>query len=378
MADPKVKVLMSSLHPVGGIRTHLRYVFGLADFKDIEITLLAPGEDVAGYFAEHIPRSNFNVQTSSPDPKELIREIRKSLSRGRYDLLHSQGLRTGVAGEIARTGKGVPHMVTIHDVFFPATFSGIRGKLARFGLNIMLRQCDLIHAVGEDCGNNFREFMQFVRAERVRIVTNGIDTSRFSDSNPVDATAFFGIEENTFMFGFFGRFMAQKGFRTIVDAVELMVRAGPTRPFRVVTFGWGGFVREDYQYLQDKGLGAYFLQHPGTDEAERWMKSMDVVLMPSRWEALPLVAMEALVGGVPIIGTNCLGSREVFAGSPAVVIPPGNPNALAAAMSDMLGSNRIKEFREYVPNAIDRFDVSRCAAGIRYLYDELVSRGAAT
>ena len=373
-----MRVLMSSLHPVGGIRTYLRYVFGQANFADVEITLLAPGEDVPGYFSEYMPRDRFVVETVSLDRRDLARAIRKRLSRGKYDLLHSHGLRTGVAGEIARTGKDVPHLVTIHDVFLPSMFHGARGKAARFGLNIILRRCDLIHTVSEDCGINFREFMPHVREERVRVVANGIDTSRFSDAIPIDARKYFGVDDATFMFGFFGRFMAQKGFRTIVDAVERIDRSGPTRAFRVVTFGWGGFIREDYQYLQDKGLGHYFVQHPGTDEPERWMKAMDAVLMPSRWEACGLVGMEALAAGVPIIGANCLGLREVFAGSPAMVITPGNPGDLAAAMSDMFGTNRKQEFRSYAPTAMDRFDVSKCAAGIRSLYDELGSRGTAS
>ena len=368
---------MSSLHPVGGIRTYLRYVFGLANFEDIEITLLAPGEDVPGYFAEYIPRDNFNVQTTSPDPKKLVRDIRKTLSRGRYDLLHSHGLRTGVACEIARTGKDVPHMVTIHDVFLPSMFHGAVGTAARLGLNILLRRCDLIQAVSEDCGTNFREFMPHVRGERVHVVANGIDTSRFSDAVPVNAKEYFSFDDSTFVFGFFGRFMAQKGFRTIVDAVELIARTEPATSFRVVTFGWGGFVREDYQYLKDKGLGDYFVQHPGTDEPERWIKAMDALLMPSRWEACGLVGMEALVAGVPIIGANCLGLREVFAGSPAVVVAPGNRGDLAAAMRHILESNPRREFSRYVPTAIDRFDVSKCATGIRALYDELVSRSTA-
>lgn len=365
---------MSSLHPVGGIRTYLRYVFGLANFEDIEITLLAPGEDVPGYFAEYIPRDNFNVQTTSPDPKKLVRDIRKTLSRGRYDLLHSHGLRTGVACEIARTGKDVPHMVTIHDVFLPSMFHGAVGTAARLGLNILLRRCDLIQAVSEDCGTNFREFMPHVRGERVHVVANGIDTSRFSDAVPVNAKEYFSFDDSTFVFGFFGRFMAQKGFRTIVDAVELIARNDSVAPFRVVTFGWGGFIREDYQYVQDKGLARYFVQHPGTDESERWIKAMDAVLMPSRWEACGLVGMEALVAGVPIIGTNCLGLREVLADSPAVVIAPMDAIELARAMSDLIRSDRKQEFREYVSIAVNRFDVGKCALGIRSLYSELAAK----
>src|SRR5690554_2465732 len=113
------------------------------------------------------------------------------------------------------------------------------------------------------------------------------------------------LMSNAFKFGFLGRFMAQKGFRVLVDAVELIVKNDRSkRPFLIETFGWGGFIREDYNYIREKGLSEYFHQFPETNEVASVIKSLDAVIMPSRWEACGLLGMEVLTAGIPLIASN--------------------------------------------------------------------------
>jgi glycosyltransferase involved in cell wall biosynthesis len=213
--------------------------------------------------------------------------------------------------------------------------------------------------------------MPWVRKERVHAILNGIDTKRFADAVPVDARSELGLPEDTALIGFFGRFMAPKGFRTLVDAVEILVREDFPRPLRVVTFGWGGFIREDYRYLSSKGLDTCFIQRPHTDEPERWMKALDVVAMPSRSEACPLVAMEALAAGAPIVGTTCIGLREVLEGTPGRAVPPDNGQALARALREILLSPSQGETSSaYREEAVARFDVRASAFRLRQLYDK--------
>jgi glycosyltransferase involved in cell wall biosynthesis len=162
--------------------------------------------------------------------------------------------------------------------------------------------------------------------------------------------------------------MAQKGFRTLVDAVGILMREGMDRRLAILTFGWGGFIREDFQYVEERGLQNVFLQQPHTDEPERWMKGLDVIAMPSRWEACPLQPMEALAAGVPVVGTTCLGLREVLQGSPARMVTPGDAAGLAAALRDELETPRREQFEAYAPTAVERFAVDVCAERLRDLY----------
>ena len=103
------------------------------------------------------------------------------------------------------------------------------------------------------------------------------------------------------------------------------------------------------------------------------MKGMDVVAMPSRWEACGLLAMEALTAGVPIVGTNCIGLREVLSGSPARMVSPGDNEALAALLHEELEQPRHEEFRAYANIAARRFSAAGSAQTVRSLYEDLRS-----
>ena len=132
-------------------------------------------------------------------------------------------------------------------------------------------------------------------------------------------------------------------------------------------------MREDYQYVFGQGLGDYFIQLPRTDQPECWMKAIDVVAMPSRWEACGLLAMEALAAGRPIVASNCVGLREVLKDSPARLVPVGDPEKLAMALAEELVAPRDEQFIAFANQACERFNVSNSAAKLAELYEMLAA-----
>jgi glycosyltransferase involved in cell wall biosynthesis len=359
---------MAARFPVGGIRTFLRHVYAQPVFDECEITLLAPTDELGELVSRYVPAERMSVQDARGAPREFLGKIRATLKAGRFDLLHSHGLTTGVLGEVARTGTGTPHLTTVHDVFLPTTFKGFRGRAQQAGLNLVMRRCDAIHAVSVDCARNFCEYLPFVKQERVYGIVNGIDTDAILKAVPVDAHAELGLPSQTKLIGFFGRFMGQKGFRVLVDAVEILIQNTSIPAFRVVTFGWGGFIREDYQYLKDKGLGEYFIQQPRTDEPYQWMKAMDVVAMPSRWEACGLVAMEVLTAGTALVATNCIGLREILEDTPALISGVMDPSSLAHGIMRVLCDDIDDSFKMYQSEAAKRYSVISQASELFTLY----------
>ena len=174
--------------------------------------------------------------------------------------------------------------------------------------------------------------------------------------------------------GFFGRFMAQKGFRYLVDAIQLIVENKMTeRPPLVLTFDWGGYVREEYERIERMGLGDYFCMQQYTKDMPGMIKAMDIVAMPSLWESSGLLGMEALVSGVPIIGASCIGLREVLSDSPAVLVPPRDAEALAIAIADEINKPRKEEFEKFSSIAKERFSLNRPSSELKKLYDGLLS-----
>jgi glycosyltransferase involved in cell wall biosynthesis len=79
-------------------------------------------------------------------------------------------------------------------------------------------------------------------------------------------------------------------------------------------------------------------------DARAVVGAADMALLPSRWEGLPLVALEALAAGTPIVATAVRGIRELLTDSEnALLVPPGDPEALASAIRRLLADRSLAE-----------------------------------
>jgi glycosyltransferase involved in cell wall biosynthesis len=369
-----MRVLMSALHPEGGIRTFFRYIYGHPVYSDVSITLVAPDNGLSEFLGKFVPENRIQVVPAKTGKYALIRQLRNMAGSGKFDFIHSHGFSAGILTEISRTGLGIPHMMTGHDVFMQAQFKGLSGKFHYQLLSLLFRRMTAIHTVGEDARQNLLNFFPEISPDKVHGILNGVDTRYFRDGIPTNVKGQIGLGDEVPLIGFFGRFMGQKGFLLLVDAVGLirsnkMMRDVP----HVVTFGWNGFIREDYAYLGNKGLGDLFHQMEQSHEIPGMLKGVDLVVMPSRWEACPLLAMEALAAGVPIIGSDCIGLREVLTGSPASQFRTGDVHMFAEAIVDEFTRlpERKEKFMDYQPQAVERFDFDRTARSLVKVYTGL-------
>ncbi len=372
-----MRVLMSALHPEGGIRTYFRYIYGHPVFSDCRFSLVAPDRGLAEYLAEFLPDRRIEIVVAAKGRARFIRQVRGLARNGNYDLIHSHGFSAGILTELSRTGLALPHLMTAHDVFLPVQFEGVQGQLQHLMMSRLFRRMTAIHTVSEDARLNLLSFFPAIHSSQVRGILHGVDTHYFRDSIPSALRQKLGLGNDVPLIGFFGRFMGQKGFRLLVDAMESIVKDNllPVAP-HVTTFGWNGYIREDYEYLHRKGLGDYFHQHEQTSEVGSMLKAVDLVVMPSRWEACGLLAMEALAAGVPIVGSDCIGLREVLAGSPARSFRTGDHEALRDAMLMELSAldGRKQAFTEYQSQAVNRFHIDRPARELAALYNDLTVR----
>jgi len=372
-----MNVLMTALQPDGGIRTFFRYIYGHPAFDDCVFTLVAPDEGLSGYLSEHLPPGRIEVIPASDSKAVYIKQLRNYTKSGSFDLVHSHGFSAGLLLQAAITGLKTPHLMTGHDMFTTPLFSGFEGQLKRLVIGLILRKIPAIHAVTVDAKNNILEFFPSIPEARVHPILHGIDTKTFQRKNGYDVRADIGLSSNIPLIGFFGRFMSPKGFKVLVDAIDHINKRSITELTpHVVTFGWGGFIREDYAYLEALGLKDYFHQMPQTNNMAGALKGVDVVAMPSRWEACGLLAMEALSAGVPIVGSNCIGLREVLDGSPAQQVPVGNAPALADALLAEIKNldERREAFRAYQAEAVERFAIDHPARALAELYRQLCTK----
>jgi len=369
-----LNILLTALHPVGGIRTYFRYVYSEPVFKNVDITLLAPDEGLTDFLREHLPDNRITL-IPTPSKKEFFFTMNKLLKSGDFDIVHSHGFSAGILTYFALLFRKKIHLMTAHDVFTEYQFLGVKGKIKKLVMNFVFNRINYIHTVTRDANQNLLDFCPSINSKNLRFIAHGIDSERFSSAETRNLKSELSLDNKQFLVGFFGRFMGQKGFRILVKSIkkikdENLLSVTP----KVVTFGWGGFIREDYQYIDELGLSDYFIQMPNTNDMPAAIKGVDVVAMPSRWEACGLLGMEVLCCGTPLVATNCIGLREVVENSPAISINVDDYEALAHALVESLTSQQKEKSSLYMAQAAERFSVTDSALGMKDLYTELYQK----
>jgi glycosyltransferase involved in cell wall biosynthesis len=108
-----------------------------------------------------------------------------------------------------------------------------------------------------------------------------------------------------------------------------------------------------------------------TDDVASWYAAADVVVIPSRWEGMPFVALEAMASGRSVVGFDVAGLREAVTPGAGAVVPSGNIPALAAALTARLLASdaAAREGRLGRQHVLAEHNPARAAAALRRLYE---------
>jgi glycosyltransferase involved in cell wall biosynthesis len=365
-------------HPTGGIRTYLKYVYRHLPKSKYSIDVLALRTEESALIVPDVGGTTriFELPPQTT-PLGLLSAVVKRLVTGGYDLLHSHGLGAGAIAALANEPFGVPHVLTPHGVLSDDDFSGSTGRIKRRAMGALLGRADVIQSVGEEAERNLLRYMpRLARRTKLMVISHGIDVENFATVPRAGRVWRSRLtNDGGFLFGFVGRFLPEKGFEYLIDAVRLLAnRHDLPTVFRVAVIGDGGFVRERRAQIDSLGLSRYFNFVGFVDDVAPVLAALDALVIPSILEASSLIAMEALIMGCPLIASECIGLRGVTAGAPVLRVPPASGDALAAAMADMLSRyDAIRESAlEYRPTARARFDSRRVASELDNVFDKLL------
>lgn len=359
--------------PVGGIRTYMRYVYAHLG-ADYRVTILAADVQESAALREDADALGAELILAPASALGFFRTIFRTLGQGRHDLIQSQGFISAIAACLANIPFRKPHVLTVHGVLEDRLLQGVKGRLKRLVTTWAIRSVDVVYAVSQDILAHVREQVPGLSSSRVRQVAilNGIEPRLFLESGQKGAFRHrHALGEDLFLFGFLGRFMPQKGFDKIVEALAILERENESRDYRLVAVGSGDYRIQYEKLARDKGVAHRIVFLPFQRDVAEVYRDLNAVVMPSNWEACPLQPMEALASGVPIITSDCIGLREVVRETPAVVVPGGEPGALAQAMASLMRDGRGEAFREFQSEAVVRFDVRNTALEVRKLLDSL-------
>lgn len=372
-------ILITARWPVGGIRTHLGYNYPALRAAGYRCTVVVPDDGHLPALRETLPDAEIVPVPVQGRDCVLWRSLRPLVRSGKYSFLHAHGMTAAAHAAAACLGSRVPLAVTLHEPFRPAQFPGIKGQLKRWLIGRVLARARVLVAVGEDARDNLLRTFPNLRRGRglIRTVHNGIDTARFAVPLPDEQYTLrneLGIDDETMLLGYLGRFMPEKGFPLLIEAVARLARCGGVPSFHVVAYGSSDYRKEYTRRIRQEGLDEVITLRDFVPDVRPVLEQLDLVVVPSLWEASPLVPREAMAAGVPVLGADCQGLREVLRDTPSRTFRAGDAAALEVALRQALADPWFDEASAFAPVAVERYDNRHAARRLLEIYDELCPR----
>ncbi|MPQ99751.1 glycosyltransferase [Modestobacter sp. I12A-02628] len=317
----------------GGVGTHVRSVLPALGAAGAALRVCGPRETQA-LFDFTTAGADFRAVGISAglDPVadgRAVLALRRATTGA--DLVHAHGLRAGLVAAAAlaadRGGARRPLVLSLHNALPEG--GGLRHTVLQAAERATVRRADMVLAASADLADN-------------ALALGGRDVRVAPVSAPPlppplrprpEVRAALGLDDALRPLVLaVGRLHPQKGYDVLLDAAARWAR-GPVDPL-VVVAGDGPLQQHLQQRIDTEGLPVRLLGRR-SDVADL-LSAADVVALPSTWEARSLTAQEALRSGVPLVATRVGGLPELV-GDAAVLVPPGDADALAREVTAVLG-----------------------------------------
>ncbi len=236
-------------------------------------------------------------------------------------VVHTHGYRPDVVDAGVARRHRIPIVTTIHGF----TGGGWKNRLYERLQRLAWRRFDAVAAVSPALARQVA--CDGVRRERIHLVPNAW---RATTPTLECAAARYklGISDDRFHIGWVGRLQREKGPDIMVDALAYLVDL----PVVVSMIGAGREGAGLQERAKTLGVADRVIWHGAVLEAAGLFRAFDAFVLSSRTEGMPMVLFEAMAARVPIVATCVGGVLDVVSDAQALLVPAGDPAALAAGI----------------------------------------------
>jgi len=230
-----------------------------------------------------------------------------------------------------------PVVYSAHGLLFNA------GREPRLRHRLAMRGVSLATAVSDQVARRHAEYLAWSKG--FTIIPNGVPDAAASDERRQTVRRELGIDAAAFVFLAAGNARPEKGFEDLLDAAASLAQAMPGRDVTVLIAG----KMSDSPYCRDllarqKRLGlegtVRFLGYRGDTNA--LYSAADAFVLSSRSEGLPMVLLEAMTAGLPVVATRVGGVPDAATDSAALLVDPACPQGLGRAMARLAGDHELR------------------------------------
>lgn len=366
----RLALCITELEPGGAERALVQLALGLdrTRFEPVVYCLAARPPKKDAMLVEALEAAGVAVHflgaRGAWDALSALRQLTRHFKLQRPHLVQSFLFHANMLGRIAARRAGVPHVVCGIRV------AEHRGRWRLWADRVTARKVDVNVCVSQAVAD-FSRTQGGLAQERLVVIPNGIDVRTFDQTVAVDLTAL-GLPPGRRAITFVGRFDEQKRVHWMLEHAHqwlgqldqhdlLIVGRGPQRELLEET-------------ARQRGIGRRVHFAGWRNDVAGILKASDLLVLPSAWEGMPNVVLEAMAAGKPVVATDVEGVRELLGPvADAQVVPPGDAESFAVklvaiagdpALASQLGAANRRRVEE-------RFSLGAMITAYQQLYDRV-------
>jgi glycosyltransferase involved in cell wall biosynthesis len=378
----KVRIIHIQVLPIlSGVQKAMLDVLVRLDRRKYDITVLCHSE---GELTEVLRQKQIKYVILP----ELRREINpyfdllaflklyRLFKKQKYDLVHTHSTKPGIVGRLAAKAAGVRCIVhTVQGFAFHERSSKMKVRVIALLEKIAGMACHKVIFVNNQ-DRIVATQLKIVPAYKMMTIYNGIDLSPYVNGNGTfNKRDLRGSEVVGPIVGMVARLWKQKAPQYFIQSIPTVLQEFPSAKFLVI--GDGPLQSKLEKMCERLGIRKNVLFMGWRKDVLDLLKIMDVFVLSSLWEGLPISILEAMSASKPVVATDIKGNNElVVHGKTGFLVEPRNAKQIAESVLKLLrdrslarriGQSGFARVQQY-------FEISRTVEQVNDLYDSLLSK----
>lgn len=210
--------------------------------------------------------------------------------------------------------------------------------------------------------------------EKINVVPNGINLNNFSGvEKDYDFRRQYAMDNEKIIL-YLGRLVYEKGIQNLISAMPKILQG--YHDTKLVIAGKGGMFDELKAQSDSMGLGnkVYFTGYLNSKQVQKMYKCADIAVFPSTYEPFGIVALEAMLAGIPTVVSDVGGLNEIVEhGVDGMKSYAGNPNSIADSVLTLLYDHQLCDNISKMQNKVkEQFNWNKIAQDTHFIYEKAI------
>ncbi len=296
-----------------------------------------------------------------------VEKVVSVINQSDYAAIHAHTPRTLLIGRLAASRIGCPLIYHVHSPVGRDSNRPWANRINTWMERWSLKKADQLICVSNSLGNYMKTFV--ANSNRISVVPNGVTPiENLPDRNP---------PREPWVIGTMALFRPRKGTEVLLDALHLLQQRNiPVQLNAVGPFETESYQAEIMQRVESLGIGPLINWAGFQKDINAELRRMDLFVLPSLYgEGLPMVVLEAMANGVPVVASRVEGIPEAVRDQQdGLIFEPGDAQDLADRLQQLIGDQN--RWQSMSTSAYTRqrqvLSDTSMARGVARVYDRLL------